>query len=399
MTFTREDMAAYEAKPQKQVADTAEHLLQGATPSKTVDAAALAAAKAAETNANPDAIDPDDSVTTPSGDENDSGDQTGTGDGTSDENVDSSTTSADSSGDTETSAGGDGNSGDEALRSQHKPKKGSAAERVQEVLDLMEGYKEFGKHATSQLQEAQAEIARLKSGGTQASKTEVVAPPVDTETDDPMPDLSDPDINFDTDKLRAKTAKWIKSQIANGTKSVISEVTGQSEAEKVRAAVETRVATFAATHSDWDVKVAKNPVLVANQLSPEAARVVAKSEHVAEILYAFGNDPGLAVKTAKQPIDQQLVTLGKVIAKIEAAKEAASTTTNKNGQKNLADGAKPSKQKSLTQAPPPPSATKAAGRPNERDITDPTMDMDEFARKHREGKQAGRQASRKARGL
>lgn len=395
MTFTREDMAAYESKPQTQVADTAEHLLQGATPSKTVDAAALAA-KAAETNATPSATDSDDSVTTPSGDEGDSGDQTGTGDGTSDENADSSTASADSSGDTETPAGGEGQGDDEASRGQHKPKKGSAAERVQEVLDLMEGYKEFGKHASAQLQEAQAEIARLKGGGTPAPKTDAVAPPV---KDDPMPDIADPDINFDTDKLRVKTTKWVKDQIALGTRSVIGEVAGQSEAEKVRAAVETRVATFAATHSDWDVKVAKNPVLVANQLAPDAAKVVAMSEHVAEILYAFGNDPGLAVKTAKQTVDQQLVTLGKVIAKIEAAKEAASITTNKNGSKNPADGAKPSKQKSLTQAPPPPSATKAAGRANERDITDPTMDMDEFARKHREGRQAGRKASRQARGL
>jgi hypothetical protein len=388
MGFTREDMAAYEKQPQTQVADTQEHLLKGATLSKTATAADVAAAT---TNANADA-------NPSSGDGSESDDQTVTGnDGTSDENADSSTASAEPGSETETSTEGEGGTGEEEpVNNQPPPKKGSAAARIQELLDLTEGYKEFGKHVQSRLTEALAENARLKSGGTQAQKTEPTVITSQVPEDEPMPDLSDPDVNFDTDKLRAKTAKWVKTQVANGVKAQLNEHVGKTEEQKILDSFNANVEQFAASHPDWETKVAKNPVLLQNQLLPVAARTIAKSEYAADILYEFGNDPGLAVKTAKKSIDQQIVTIGEVIAKIKAAKAAKVTPPD---TKTPVGGAKPPKQKSLTNAPPPPSATKAAGRADPRDVTDPNMDMDEFARRHREGKQAGRNASRKARGL
>lgn len=376
MTFSREDMAAYEKQPQTVVDNS---IPPGEIKATAAVTDATSAASADTTT----------SVETPSGDEGESGDQSVTGDGTSDENTESSTVTADPSGESEST--------EEPVR--QAPKKGSAAERIQELLDLTEGYKEYGQLKDGALKEALAEIARLRAGGgtNTPAKTESEAPAA--AADDPMPDLSDPDINYDTDKLRAKTQKWIKAQITAGTKQVVSDITGQTAAQKLEEEVNTKLATFASSHSDWETKVAKNQVLIQNQLSPVASLMVAKSEHTADILYAFGNDPTMAIKVAKQTPEQQLVSLGKLEAKIEAAKEAAAATTTTDKGKQPVTTAKVVKQKSLTQAPPPPTAVKAAGRPAERDETDPNLSMDDFARRHREKKQTGRAQMRKARGL
>lgn len=373
MTFSRDDMAAYEKQPQTVVDDNIPPGEIKATAAVT-DATSAASA---DTNT---------SVEAPSGDEGESGDQSVTGDGTSDVNADPSTATVDS--------------GDDAAVKVTAPKKGSAQERIQELLDLTEGYKEYGHLKDTALKEALAELARIKAGTGASAPTKAEPDNAAVADDDPMPDLSDADVNFDTDKLRAKTAKWVDKRIAQGTQRVVKEITGQSAAEKLEAEVNAKLNTFAASHSDWETKVGKNPVLIQNQLSQVASLVIAKSEHTADILYAFGNDSALAIRTAKQVPEQQLVTIGKIVAKIEAAKEAAAAALEAaNKGKQPADGAKPAKQKSLTQAPPPPTAVKAAGRQTEREETDPNLSMDDFARRHREKKQVGRAQMRKARGL
>lgn len=373
MTFSRDDLATYEKQPQTQVAESA-----------------------ATKNAPPAVNEPATDVeATPSGDDvSNSENQPVVGeDGTSDENADSSTATADPSGESESTEDGTNKTGDEAPVAKVPPKKGSAAERVQEVLDLAEGYKEFGRTMQDQLKEALAENARLKGGGTPAPKTDTAEPPARVE-DDVMPDLTDPDVNFDTDKLRVKTQKWVDARIEKGTERAISKLNGSSEAAKIKTAVETRVTAFAATHPDWETVVAKNATLIANQLHPAAARAVAESEDVAEILYKFGQNTALAIKVAKLPVEKQLVQLGEIMAEVRASKQASVNTD----PKTTAAGAKPAKQKSLTDAPPPPTPTRAAGRATVRETTDPSMSMDDFAKQHRAGKQAARDEARKRRG-
>jgi len=136
-------------------------------------------------------------------------------------------------------------------------------------------------------------------------------------------------------------------------------------------------------------------VLAQNQLAPDAGIAVAQSEHTARLLYEFGKDPALAVRTAKQSPSQQCITIGKMIAKIEA--EAAPASGSKqNGSK---PDAKPGQKKSITTAPPPPTPTKGGGRAQTRDPLDPNMSMEEFARQHRGSKQSAREQARKMRGL
>lgn len=398
-TFSRDSLAAYEKQPQKQVADTA-NPFNGATPAKAADPAAIAAARAAaEALENGDATSDASDQTTgdaaePSGDDSGTSDQTESGDGTSDDTADSSTASADPGDETGSSEGTDGE--DATATSRQAPKKGSAAERLQEVLklrseekDLMEGYKEYGRLKDKELQELRAQ---LKTGTKPAvAETSQAAPSAD---DDPMPDLADPDINFDTDKLRAATAKWTRDQVAKGTRAAVEQLTGQGARQQLEKEVNTKIATFAAGKADFADKVTNNQILLQNQLSPEASLAVAKSEFTGELLYYFGTNPKEAIRVAKLDPVAQVVEIGRQMAKIEARKEAGAVTS-----KTPATGAKPVTKKSITQAPPPPQPTRAAGRPGERDETDSNMSMDEFANRHREKKNQSRTQARKMRGL
>src|SRR5271166_6737884 len=401
MTFSRSDLEKYESQTQKQVDDKV-NPFRGATPAKAADPAAIAAVAAGKNNVDDtlsNTIHGDQSVDENAPIVNETGElgaPTDSGEGTSDENADPSTAPADLSGESDPNTDLTGEQVDEeASTARPAPKKGSAEERIVELNDLLEGTKIFGKHMQTQLKDALAELERLKGGGnpTAAQTAAAAAPPV--VEDEPMPDLSDPDIAFDNDKYRAKMQKWSKDQAKIAARELIREMSGQDEIVKRRANVEEKVREFAKTHKDYTAVVTNNPVLAQNQLCPDAGIAVARSPHVARLLYEFGKDTALAIRTAKQSPAEQLMTIGGMIKDIE--REAA-TSGSKQG-----NGSKPNaqsgQQKSITKAPPPPTPTRAAGRANGRDILDPNMSMDEFARQHRGSKQSAREQHRKMRGL
>jgi hypothetical protein len=401
MPFSRADLENYEKQPQKQVDDKL-NPFRGATPARVADAAAVAAVAAGQVDATPGgsaaraAQDPLVDEEAPIVDEDGTlGDPTDSGEGTSDEDADPSTADVDPSDETDPNKDLTGEADDEeASPARPAPKKGSAEERIVELNDLLEGTKIFGKHMQTQLKDALAELERLKGGGkpTVEQTAAAGAPPV--VEDEPMPDLSDPDIAFDNDKYRAKMKKWTKDQAAIAAREIIRTVNGQDEAVKRRAVVEKRIEEFAKTHKDYTAVVTNNPVLAQNQLCPDAGIAVAQSEHVARLLYEFGKDTPLAIRTAKMSPAQQCIQVGKMIAKIEA--EQSASGSKQNGSR---PDAQPGQKKSITKAPPPPTPTKGGGRPAERDIVDPNMSMEEFARRHRGSKQSARETARKMRGL
>jgi hypothetical protein len=400
MAFTRADLESYEKQTQKQVDDKV-NPFRGATPARVADAAAVAAVAAGQVDATPGgkaaaaASDPLVDEDAPIVDEDGTlGDPTDSGEGTSDEEADPSTATVELSDDTDPNTDLTGEADDvEASRARPAPKKGSAEERIVELNDLLEGTKIFGKHMQGQLKDALSELERLKSGGkpTAAQTAAAAAPPV--VEDEPMPDLADADIAFDNDKYRAKMQKWSRDQAKIAARDMIREMTGQSEAQARRTQVEAKIETFAKAHPDYKKVVSENPVLAANQLCPDAGIAVAQSEHTARLLYEFGKDPALAVRTAKQSAAQQLITIGRMIGDIE--RETASGSKQNGSKPNAQQGQK----KSTTQAPPPPTPTKGGGRAQSRDPVDPNMSMEEFARQHRGSKQSARENARKGRGL
>lgn len=408
MAFTRDELAAYEKKPQTKIDDKA-NPFKGATPAQAASAAAVAAVQAGQIDATPGGApaaavattDPlvDDS---PVVDEDGTlGDLTESGEGTSDENPEDASASAVDPGDEpdpNTDLTGEQTT-EEEVDARPAPKKGSAAERIVEVLDLAEGYKVFGKQMQEQLLAANAELVRLKGGNTTTTPT-AVAPPV-VEEDEPMPDMADADVSYDNDKYREKMAKWVKAQGRIEARRALREERGVDTATRVRNDVESKCKEFAKDHSDFKKVVTDNPVLAQNQLAPDAGYAVAQSEHTADLLYKFGQDPALAIRVARMSPPQQLMQIGRMIAQIENEKATATakgkpvTTTSKATPQI---GAKPT-TKSITKAPPPPAPTRAAGRAAPRDALDPNMSMDEFARQHRNGKESARAGNRKQRGL
>jgi hypothetical protein len=403
MAFTREDLERYEKAPQKQVDDKV-NPFRGATPARAADAAAVAAVAAgqnvdatpggsAAAAASDTSVDDDGPIVDEDGT---LGDPTDSGEGTSDEDADSSTATADLSGETEPNTDLVGETEEEeAPAARPAPKKGSAEERIVELNDLLEGTKIFGKHMQTQLKDALSELERLKNGGKPtASQTQAAdAPPVVEDT--PMPDLADEDVAFDNDKYRAKMQKWSRDQAKIAARELIREMSGADEAAKRRAAVEEKIEKFAKATPDYKAVVTENPILAQHQLAPDAGIAVAQSEHTARLLYKFGKDTALAIRTAKQSPAQQLITIGRMIAEIEN-EDRVSRKQNGNGSKPTAQAGQ---QKSITKAPPPPTPTKGGGRATGRDPTDPNMSVEEFARQHRLGKQSARDSARKLRGL
>lgn len=406
MAFSREDLANYEKQPQKQVDDKVSPF-RGATPARAADPAAVAAVAAGQVDATPGGTAAAAASDTRTDDapvvdeEGTLGDPTDSGEGASDASSEESSASAVDPGDeSDPNADLTGDAGEEDSSAKPAPKKGSAAERIVELNDLMEGYKVFGKQMQKMAQEALAENARLRGGGAAASgSTAVAAPPVVESAVEPMPDMTDDDVQFDNDKYRAKMQKWVQKQSEQAAEIAVRKVTGADSKQKVLQAVAQKCEEYAKEHPDFEDVVVKNPVLSANQLAPDAAAEVSESEHTAALLYQFGKDPSFAIRVARQSPRQQLKTVLEMIQKLDAEKAAG---TKPSGQKPSGSqgGAKPAQQtKSVTRASPPPRPVVGGGRAATREVTDPNMSMDEFARQHRAGKQSSREAARKLRGL
>jgi hypothetical protein len=362
MTFSRDDIAKYEAQPQTVVADKP---------------APVAAAEPVDATPAGDTADTD-LTATPSGE--DSSDPDVLGDGTSDVDADSSTATVDPSDDIEPPV---------------KAAKGSAQERIQELNDLMHGYKEFGKAKADEVAALQARIAALEQGN---AKPVVAAKADAVEVDEAMPDLADADVNFDTDKLKEKTQTWARQMARKEALRVLAETTNKNQVVTLRDTYEANAKTFAETHSDWKA-VVDNPEFTKHQLADPAAIAVIKSGDLGpEIVYRMGKDVSNAARVAKMSVPDQLEYIGELKAEIKADRKAAALKPAEGTDKPVV-GAKPAAKKSITQAPTPPSATRAAGRAQQRDETDPTLGMDDFAKQHRDRRQAARAQNRKLRGL
>lgn len=406
MGFTRDELAAYEKAPQKQIDDTVSPF-RGATPAAVADPAAVAAVTAGQNlDATPGGTPQGDAAPvvddSPVVDEEGSatGDPTVSGEGTSDEPPASSPGTVDPGNEADPNADLTGTAGEEPVAP--APAKGSAQERIVELNDRLEGAMVFGKGMQEMLKEQIKENERLRAASGTA--TAVPAPvPVVEEDPGPMPSMSDPDVVFDDDKYREKMAKWVKANGRAEARAMFQQLTGATEVQRLEADVNAKVEAYIKEDPEFIDVVTKNPVLKANQLAPEAGNAVARSPYTAEILMKFGRDLPFAIRVAKMPVAQQLVVIGEMIAEVKAEKKAAGTkpanpAPPKNGNPAPGGGAKPAPRKSISQAPPPPRPTPAAGRTQFNPL-DPSTSMDDFVRDHRKGKQSAREANRQARGL
>ena len=145
-------------------------------------------------------------------------------------------------------------------------------------------------------------------------------PPI---ADEPMPDLGDEDVNFDNDKYREKMQRWVKTQGRLEARRMLREDEDTRIGQKIHQYIEAKVAAFEKDHPDFKEKVRENKLLAQNQLHPEAGQIVARSKYTAELLYRFGTDTALAIRTAGLNAAQQGAVIDRMITEIEAEAKTA----------------------------------------------------------------------------
>jgi hypothetical protein len=203
----------------------------------------------------------------------------------------------------------------------------TAAETQEEIVE--EAGDKIADFETDDDAADEAAVARLDAERAAAPRAVVEREPEmdeaplrfpDLPADEPMPDLSDPDIEYDNEKYRVKMATWVKTQGKIEARRLLREEQQSDIAQKNRMNVEQKAAAFEKAHPDFKEKVRENKVLAAYQLHPDAGRIMVRSKYTAELLYRFGNDEALAIRTAQANPTQQGAIIDRMISEIEAEK-------------------------------------------------------------------------------
>jgi hypothetical protein len=210
----------------------------------------------------------------------------------------------------------------------------TAAEEIEET-PAEETAEEAADETADEVVEAVEQAVRPVTAEREQDEEEPVRrftdqlPPI---ADEPMPDLSDPDIAFDNDKFREKMKGWVKTQGRLEARRMLREEEDTKLGQKIHQSIEAKVAAFEKDHPDFKEKVRENKVLIANQLHPAAGQIVARSKYTAELLYRFGNDTALAIRTAQQNPIQQGIIIDRLITEIEVEK-AKTKAAPQSGQR------------------------------------------------------------------
>jgi hypothetical protein len=349
MAFTRESLAVYEKSPPPAAAAPAAAATTESAPAPVVqESVAAAPAEATDTSTASSATD----VSADSADPSD--------DGTSAETGDSATPPADSDSATqESSTEGDG--------TPTAPRKGSAQERIQELVDERNALREYGKYMAEK-------VAELAGAKKEPAATTETAPAPQAATDEP-PTLES--CGFDQAAWSKALSKWTREQVDKGVASRFQQEKSQQTAEQVKTQFEARADKVRETNPDFDTVVA-NPKLP--KLAPDAVRVVLKSEMGPAVLYHLGKNPDVATRISKMDPDLQAAAIGRLEAQLAAPKTPAPAAK---------PTPKPVHQKTVTKAPPPPQSVRGSVSP-EKDISQ--MSMEEFVAHDRAQKLAKREA-------
>jgi hypothetical protein len=356
MAFTRDSLATYEKQPQTPV-ELPKTVLVGDSPPAASTQAATDSAATESTASDTSSVE---GVSADSAAPSD--------DGTSDATDNSSNPTADSDSDTSASDTGDG-----------KPRaRGTAQERIEELVTERNAYRKYGEHLLAQIQE-------LKGGAKPAITTPVSeAPAAATTADsgDEPPTLEQ--YKFDPVAFSKAQTKWLKDQVAKGVQTALANERGQQDMATAQAKFREREAASRQLHPDFDIVTIKNPNYP--KLDPKAANLVIRSEFGTEIAYELGKNAGLSARIEKMDADSQIAAIGRLEGTI-AARPAATTPTAAVSKPNLA-------QKTVTKAPPPPTPVRGSSNP-QKAISE--MSMDEFVAHERAQKLAKREQNLKIR--
>lgn len=247
-----------------------------------------------------------------------------------------------------------------------------AQERIEELVAERNALRKYGEYLLSQ-------VGDLRKSGTKEPVQESRPAPVEA-SDDVAPTLES--VDFDPIKLNKMQNEWIQRQVTKQVKSALGQIENSRSENAVRQAFDQKTAEFRKTAPDFDTVLA-NPALP--QLSPEAARVVVRSDLGPDIAYHLGKNPDLAIRISRmEPVDQA-AAIGRLEGQL-------SKTTQEEPSKNAKQ---PVKVASVTKAPPPPKPVSGGTSPVQKDGA--LMSMEEWVSVERGRKIADRLAKQKLR--
>lgn len=254
-----------------------------------------------------------------------------------------------------------------------------AQERITELVDERNAVKEYNKYLQSKLDELLRMQVSKSTPAPDASPKTVSQP----EAEDVAPTLES--VGFDPVELNKKQNEWIQKQVNKRVESAVKQIEVRQSEVAIRQAFENKTVEFRKTALDFDVVLA-NPALP--QLAPEAARVVIKSDNGPAIAYHLAKNPDLAVRISKMEPVSQAAAIGRL------EEQLVRTSAEVVDTKEPSKVAKPVVAK-VTKAPPPPKPVSGGISPVQKDGS--MMSMDEWVANERGRKIADRQAKIKLR--
>lgn len=348
MAFTRDELAAYEkgTAPDQMVAEKPATETVAETDS-TADGDA--SDTATQSDADDTTTSDETSDTSTDGDSTASTDSSDD-DGSSDESADSSTADA---------GGSKGDKNDDEDSAVEPPRGSRARERIEELVAERNSLRKYGEHLLARIEE----LAKVK-GATASSTEETPKGQTKVDGDDPAPTLEQ--FKFDQDKFARAQNEWIDRQVEKRVNAAVQGIETKREAAAVAAKFGELENAVRKVHKDYDIVVA-NPNLPA--LARGTAAQIVRSDFGPYITYHLAKNPDLATRIARQSQEQQLVSIGGLIAKFQTDTEAAKAAVKTPPKPPQV------KKKTVTTAPPPGKRVQGGGTV-QRNVGE--MSMDEF---------------------
>lgn len=256
-----------------------------------------------------------------------------------------------------------------------------AQERISELVDERNAVKEYNKYIQSKLDEALRMLQDKNSAPRETSSTEKVS---QTDTEEAPPTLES--VGFDPIELNKKQNEWIQKQVDKRVENAVKQIEVRQSEQAVRQAFEGRMAEFRKTAPDFDTVLA-NPQLP--QLAPEAARIVVRSEQGPAVAYHLGKNPDIAIRISKMDPISQAAAIGRLEEQVARAKSDVQDTKEPSTTKA------PIKVASVSKAPPPPKPVSGGTAPVTKEMGQ--MTMEEWVAAERGRKAQERQAKLKVR--
>ncbi len=187
-------------------------------------------------------------------------------------------------------------------------------DKVQERFDKLTREKYEGlsraERAEYRAQLLEQRLAQLEAA--QPAKTTTVAP------SDDYPTLES--VGFDDEAHRAAVAEWVKRQTGESVKSVLAQEREAAQRAEAERAHERREAEFIKSKPDYAEKVFRLPSQGGPAITDQMAEVIRASDIGPEVAYYLAENVAKSVEIARLPAHLQAREIGRIEARLEAAK-------------------------------------------------------------------------------